>query len=262
MARWGVARAVFAVTALVAFAGVLLNALVAYRNEGGAFDTGIERFLNAFAFFTIQSNILMGVSALLLAQELPPEGRRFGVLRLIALTAISVTGLVYHTVLASVVNPEGWAVIWDHLVHTVTPVLAVAGFLVFGPRRPFGYRDIPLAALFPLVWAIFTLARGELIDWYPYPFIDVIEHGYPRVLLNCFGVAALFTGVAAALVWVDGWIAKRGEVERAAAQLARAPGFREGCDWRRVGTNPSPTSAGSSLSHEACKRRATDGPCP
>ena len=38
----------------------------------------------------------------------------------------------------------------------------------------------------------YTLLRGELAEWYPYPFVDVNDHGYGRVLLNCVGVAVLF----------------------------------------------------------------------
>ena len=34
--------------------------------------------------------------------------------------------------------------------------------------------------MFPILWAVFTLVRGPLAqpDFYPYPFMDVAEHGY------------------------------------------------------------------------------------
>jgi len=44
----------------------------------------------------------------------------------------------------------------------------------------------------PIAWLAVTLVLGELRDWYPYPFIDVSEHGYAQVLLTSLGVTALF----------------------------------------------------------------------
>src|SRR6266571_1200941 len=55
------------------------------------------------------------------------------------------------------------------------------------------YRAIPagkrviagaaLSLLFPVCWLIFTLIRGAVIGWYPYPFIDVTRLGYAKVTL-------------------------------------------------------------------------------
>jgi hypothetical protein len=52
-------------------------------------------------------------------------------------------------------------------------------------------NDLGGYLVLPLVWLAYTLVRGEVADWYPYPFIDVQLHGYGRVALACLGVAAL-----------------------------------------------------------------------
>jgi hypothetical protein len=36
----------------------------------------------------------------------------------------------------------------------------------------------------PLAYGVYTLARGPLVDWYPYPFIDVSKLGYPLAFRN------------------------------------------------------------------------------
>ena len=54
--RW--ARWWFAATALCAFAGVVISAVNAGNNVGGHFHPAAARALNAFAFFTIESNLL------------------------------------------------------------------------------------------------------------------------------------------------------------------------------------------------------------
>lgn len=88
-------------------------------------------------------------------------------------------------------------------------MLALFGFVLFGPGGLINSRTVWLALVFPLAWSIFTLFRGEVVDWYPYPFIDVTEHGYGRVLLNMSGIAAAFLLVGFAYRWADDRLTKR-----------------------------------------------------
>ena len=111
------------------------------------------------ARFTILSNIAVCVVCAMLAARPDRDGPVFRVARLDAVVSIIVTGL---------------------------------GWLVFGPRPRIPPRVIWLSGIAPIVWLAYTLARGELAEWYPYPFVDVNDHGYGRVLLNCVGVAVLF----------------------------------------------------------------------
>jgi len=48
----------------------------------------------------------------------------------------------------------------------------------------------------PLVWLAYTLIRGAVVGWYPYPFVDVSVHGYLYVAGACVAVAALLFGLA------------------------------------------------------------------
>jgi hypothetical protein len=38
-----------------------------------------------------------------------------------------------------------------------------------------------------LAWLVYTLFRGEIVDWYPYPFVDVSALGYGGVLARSVG---------------------------------------------------------------------------
>lgn len=53
-------------------------------------------------------------------------------------------------------------------------------------------RSARLSVLFPVCWLVFTLVRGSILDFYQYPFVDVINLGYARVLVNCVWVAVLY----------------------------------------------------------------------
>ena len=57
--------------------------------------------------------------------------------------------------------------------------------------------------LHPVAWLAFTLVRGALIGWYPYPFVDVGVLGRATVALNCLGITVLFLGLAAVALGAD-----------------------------------------------------------
>ena len=50
---------------------------------------------------------------------------------------------------------------------------------------------------YPAAWFAYTLIRGSAEGWYPYPFVDVGQHGYGRVFLNA---AVLLIGFVAAAI--------------------------------------------------------------
>lgn len=190
-------------TALCVVAGVLISVLTAAHSTTGHFHSPLERAFNTFAFFTVQSNLIVGVVALLLALQPKRSSTVFATLRMISLVAISVTGVVYHVALAGVFELQGWDQLGNQLVHTVVPLLAVVGWLLFGPRRLTSARTAFWSLVFPGFWLGFTLIRGSFIHWYPYPFIDVTTLGYGGALLNCFWVSLLWLGLAAGATAVD-----------------------------------------------------------
>ena len=57
--------------------------------------------------------------------------------------------------------------------------------------------------IYPLAWLAFTLVRGALIGWYPYPFVDVTTLGYGAVAVNSVLITLLFLALSAAAFGVD-----------------------------------------------------------
>lgn len=162
------------------------------------------RIVRVLSFFTIESNILSGLVSALLALRPARDGRGLRVLRLAALIGITVTGVVYGTVLARVHEPHGWRETTSNaLFHYVVPIAMVLGWLLFGPRPRITVATIGWALLWPIAYLAYTLVRGAATHWYPYPFLDVATHGYARVVVNCVGVTAVFAVVAALLLLGD-----------------------------------------------------------
>jgi hypothetical protein len=199
----GWARVWFGATAGCVATGVVISAVTAANNAEGHFHPAVARLFNTFAFFTIQSNLLVGIAALLLAIRLDRSSPGFAVLRLAGLTAITVTGIVFHAVLAQTLDLKSWAAVGNELVHTVVPVMAVVGWLMLGPRGLVSARIAWLSLIFPAFWLAFTLIRGAIAHWYPYPFIDVTQLGYGGAAVNCVWVALLMLGLAAGATVLD-----------------------------------------------------------
>jgi hypothetical protein len=198
------ARLWFAATALVVAVGIVVQLVATAELDSGFFDSRAGRIVNVFCFFTIQSNLIVMVTCALLAVRVGRKPRWFWVLRLDGVLCITVTFVVFHLALADLQDLEGLARTADFLLHTASPVLCLIGWLFFGPRGRTSWRIVRLAVLFPVGWLVFALVRGPLVgDYYPYPFLDVGDHGYPRVLLNSAAVALLFLGLAAGAHLLD-----------------------------------------------------------
>jgi len=188
-------RAWFAVTALVALTGLVTQVIATANDTAGRFPTAAGRIANNFCYFTTDSNLLVTVTSALVALGVA-RGRLFRVLWLDALVGIIVTGIVYQVALAGLYELHGLRLFSDTLLHKVTPILFVLGWLVAGPRGALTWRTVGWSLLYPLAWLAFTLPRGALTGFYPYPFVDAGALGYGSVTLNCVVIGLFFTILA------------------------------------------------------------------
>lgn len=202
------ARAFHALTfAVAAFAVVLQLVLVLQGHqvldENNRPDTG-TRLIRFCSYLTIWSNVLVAWSALTLALGRDNDSRIWRALRLDAVVLCFGGGIVHFFFLRPLLDLDGADLLADKLLHLVVPLLGLVGWLVFGPHGRATTDDLVPFLRLPVFWLLYTLVRGELVDWYPYPFIDVGEHGYGIVLVNCVGVAVLMFALAYGAVKLDG----------------------------------------------------------
>lgn len=200
------------VTVLVLLAMVVQIAL-ALRATGPAPEvwTGYLRGTHAFgrvvrvlSFFTIQSNLLCGFVALTLTLDPRRDGPIWRAVRLASLFGIAVTGIIYSAILADTHQPSGFAeILVNTIVHYIVPIAVVLGWFLFGPRPRIERRTVVLSLAFPVLWIAYTLVRGAIVHWYPYPFADVDALGYGRVAVNGVLIVALLGLVASAFAYGD-----------------------------------------------------------
>ena len=159
---------------------------------------------NFFSFFTIQSNII-AVAALFLLVLVPSERRLpwFDGVRSAAVLYMAITGVVFALLLAGLQEELQTTTPWvDFVVHKLMPVVLVADWLVDPPRHRLPWWTVLAWLAYPFAWITYTLVRGEIVDWYPYPFVDVSKLGYGGVLGRSVGLAVGFAAAGAALLWL------------------------------------------------------------
>lgn len=156
-----------------------------------------------FSYFTTQANILVAVTSAFLVMRPDHDGRVWRVLRLEALFGITVTGVVYSTLLRNIVELHGAAAFTNTLVHYLSPSLAVVGWLLFGPRPRISENTLMLSLIWPVLYIGWTFVHGAIAHWYPYPFIDVDKFGYVTVIRNGLILNLVLVGIGALYLWLD-----------------------------------------------------------
>lgn len=150
---------------------------------------------NFFSYFTIQSNIIVAVvlatSGAMLWRGRSP--RWVELARGAATVYISITGVVYSLLLSG--TDVDTALPWVNVVlHYAIPVLMVIDWLLDLPVHAIGIRSASWWLAYPLLYLAYSLIRGPIVDWYPYPFIDPRHDGYGHVV-----VMSVFVAIAAAV---------------------------------------------------------------
>jgi hypothetical protein len=162
---------------------------------------------NFFSFFTIQSNIL-AATMLVLAALVRREERSlaFDSVRTAATFYVAITGVVFAALLSGLQERlDTHNAFANSVVHYVIPAAAVVDWLADPPRHRFTAKVALASLAYPVAWFAYTLARGSAEHWYPYPFVDVSQHGYGRVLLNSAVFLIAFALGALALARIAAW---------------------------------------------------------
>lgn len=166
----------------------------------------VQETVRFLSFFTILSNLLVALVAGSAA-----TGGNWAVLRIwrgprvrgLAALSITVTCLVYATVLQGQWHPQGPQLLADRSLHYAIPALYVFWWVVLLPHGALRWPDALRWLAFPGLFALWTFARGAVVHEYPYPFMDVTRLGYGEVLLNTGMVGVVFLVIGLIYVALD-----------------------------------------------------------
>ncbi len=169
---------------------------------GGSTGVGV-RLWRLFSYFTIESNLIVLATALVLAWRPAFDGRTWRVVRLDALLGILITGLVFAIVLAPQVHLTGAALVATIGFHYISPWATLAAWLLFGPRPRITWGTVLAAFIWPILWLSYIFIQGAFTHWYPYPFLDVTKIGFGDAMRNVVLVVALAAAFAALFKLLD-----------------------------------------------------------
>jgi hypothetical protein len=199
-------------TALIATAALVTQLVMVIRNIDlapvtGAAPSSVTRVIRFLSYFTVESNILVALVGFTLFSRPSRDGGGWRVLRLSSLVGITVTGIIYVTLLRPIVHLHGTAKLTDVAFHYAVPLLAIIGWLLFGPRPRISDTTLFGSLVWPIGYVVYTLLHGAATSWYPYPFIDAKVIGYVPALRNGVGIVVLLLGVGVLYLTLDRWLA-------------------------------------------------------
>lgn len=196
--------AILSALAIVGILGIIFTAQSSAFMGGGS----------VFFFFTVQSNIfIIAISLIFLVNEIVVLVTNKGFInqtlrhiKYVATVAITVTFLVFFTMLAPLMGVDYLLSFNNFSLHAIVPMLAIIDFIIFDTDINLTYPNSLLATIAPIsyvlfvyIGACFKLQYGENL-YYPYFFLDFETNGFlfekgmgviPWIIILLIGICGL-----------------------------------------------------------------------
>tara|TARA_B110000858_G_scaffold56980_1_gene66348 strand:- start:314 stop:871 length:558 start_codon:yes stop_codon:yes gene_type:complete len=178
----------------------------------GEYSSIAETLFVYLGYFTVWANVLIALA--FTAPLLNPDSKLADffmrpAVRAALATYILMVSVVYHMLIVPYWNPQGFTWLTATGLNTVMPILYIIDWLFFAEKRPIFYKHLPYWLIFPTVYGVTSIIRGLFTNVYPYPFLNVAELGIGNVLLNMFGLVAVFAVVGPIFIKVAHLISDR-----------------------------------------------------
>lgn len=196
-----------AIKAALAIVGILG---IVFTAQSSAFMGGAS----VFFFFTVQSNIFIIAMALIfLADEIMLliikksfVNQVLLHIKYVATVAITVTFLVFFTMLAPLMGVDYLLSFNNFSLHAIVPILAIIDFILFDTDIQLTYKKSLIATIAPISYVIFvyvgSIFKLQYSDnlYYPYFFLDYETNGFffekgfgviPWVIILLTGICGL-----------------------------------------------------------------------
>ena len=185
-------RLTAALAVIVAVVWQLVYSLDAYKNFSA---------INFLSFFTIDSNLIAAAVLLWTVLARKPSAA-LDVFRGAATLYMTITGIVFAILLTNIEVNLTLPVV-DTILHKIIPLVMIIDWLFDPPRPRFTLKQIAGWFIFPAAWLIYTLVRGPMAQWYPYPFLDPRSAGgYALVSVYIIAIFVVGAIISAFLVFI------------------------------------------------------------
>ena len=163
----------------------------------------LETTIRFFSFFTILTNLLVALyfTFSLLNKKNSNQSiiNKPGTLTAVTVY-ITIVGLVYQILLRHIWEPKETQRVVDELLHSAIPIFVIIFWYLYEEKKSIAYQQILKWLIYPLMYLIFILIRGDFSNFYPYPFVNVNDLGLKTVLINSALLILFFIGISAGFI--------------------------------------------------------------
>lgn len=200
-------RRLFGILRLLAAAAIIVAIVGQFARSLSLVPDPAAFVVNFFSFFTILSNALAAVVLLVGAfisfrADRDPDWYTW--VRAAIVTYMATTLVVYNLLLRDISLDQATTLPWSNeILHVWAPLYLVLDWVFAPGRGRVPWSRFWWIAAFPIGWAVYTMIRGALVGWYPYPFLDPSIPpglGYRGVAVYVIAIAAFILLVGSAIV--------------------------------------------------------------
>lgn len=162
-------------------------------------NEGVFSAPNFFSFFTVLSNLFAAIFLIYFGFT-DSFSRRAQVIRGAVTLYMLMTGVIFAVLLAGLDNVRLTAVPWNNLVlHYIMPIVVVGDWFIHPPKKSLPTKAVAAWIVFPILYVVYTLVRGALVSWYPYPFLNPSLSSYMQVIVVSLFISIFVLTAAYAL---------------------------------------------------------------
>jgi hypothetical protein len=161
-----------------------------------------------FSYFTVEANTLTVISLLVSAYAVSVgrTGRGLSFYRGAVALYMTTTILIFIVLLSGYPSSELTAVPWDNTVlHYIMPIVIIVDWILLPATPAVAPRMAIIWLAFPLAYLAYSLIRGPIAHWYPYPFMDPSHHGYIGVAITSVVIAVILVVITFVLAVLPQW---------------------------------------------------------
>ena len=169
-------RRVFGVLRVLAAAAIIAAIVGQFAQSLSMVPDPAAFVVNFFSFFTILSNALAAIVLLIgtwycFRTARDPEW--YNLTRGAIVTYMATTFVVYNLLLRDISLDQATTLPWSNeILHVWAPLYVILDWVLAPGRIPILWKQFWLIVVFPIVWVLYTMIRGAIVGWYPYPFLD------------------------------------------------------------------------------------------
>ncbi|MBC7591235.1 MAG: Pr6Pr family membrane protein, partial [Salinibacterium sp.] len=158
-----------------------------------------------FSYFTILSSMIASVALIvggLMALRTPVDTVLYTTVRMSVFAYAVVTAIVYNVLLRGIPEEGFIETRWPgELMHVWIPLFIALDWLISPGRPALRWTGLRYVVIYPLAWLAFTMLRGAVTGWYPYPFLEP-STGPLSIIVYVLGISVFIVGLASlAIAW-------------------------------------------------------------